>query len=67
MNNMTVHGHSVRDMVIDTGMTLKAYCASVKHILWASPIEVCLAARFLDVDVVVKRSNYVKGTTLSTL
>ena len=48
-----VQGMSVRQMVQDTDMSLHAYLAGVRWRLWASPIEVCLAAKILEMPIAV--------------
>ena len=45
IEDVHVQDMSVREMVQDTDMSLHAYLAGVRWRLWASPIEVCLAAQ----------------------
>ena len=40
-------------MVQDTDMSLNAYLAGVRWRFWASPIELCLAAKTLDMPIAV--------------
>ena len=44
---------SVRDMVQESHLTLAAYVAKVKWNLWASPVELLLAARHLNLQVAI--------------
>ena len=44
LNDVYVNDMSVRDLVQSTDMTLDAYTAEVKWKLWASPIEMAIAA-----------------------
>ena len=51
--DLAYHGHSVRHMIQDTGHTLAAYLALLRWRLWATPIEVCMAADVLGLSIVV--------------
>ena len=57
VNDETYHGHHVRDMVGNTGHTLAAYLALLRWRLWASPIEVCMAAEVEGVKVAVSAGH----------
>ena len=53
IGDVHVQGMSVRQMMQDTDMSLNAYLAGVRWRLWASPIELCLAAKTLDMPIAV--------------
>ena len=48
-----IHGQSVRELVSASGHSLKAYLALLRWKLWASPLELCVAARLCGVDIMV--------------
>ena len=50
----TIAGHDVKKVVAAEGLNLNSYVASLEHDLWASQVEVALAARFLQVSVFIK-------------
>ena len=53
VHDQTYHGYKVRDMIEETGHTLAAYLAMLRWRLWASPIEVCVAAEVLYMHIAV--------------
>ena len=63
VDDETVGGMSVRDMVQESHLTLAAYVAKVKWNLWASPVEPILAARHLHLSLAidVKREVVCQG------
>ena len=59
--DMKVHGESVRDMVASTGHNLASYVASLQWDMWASPIDLCLAARDMNLSIAIATSaNIIK-------
>ena len=57
VNDLEVHGVKAREIVQKSGDTLRAYLAKLRWQLWASPLEVCLAADVMNVQVAVSVGN----------
>ena len=48
-----VHGMSIREMIEKSEENLNSYLAKLKWNLWASPLEICIAAEVLGVPVAI--------------